>query len=180
MRLTRAVATNPLTGARQEVLRPGERLVQVPDIPVTQAQVEAVARQWSGSRLAVEYLTPTRLVEQGRLLKSPDFGPLFHRLWRRLADLSREFAGAAPDPDEGYRLVGLARQVQLVEDHTHWVELESYSTRQRRTTPISGLMGRAVYEGNLAPFLPWLVWGQLAHVGKDAVKGNGWYVIRDA
>jgi len=76
--------------------------------------------------------------------------------------------------------VGLARAVRLVEDGTRWVELESYSTRQRRATPISGFVGRAVYEGDLGPFLPWLVWGQFVHVGKDAVKGNGWYVVREA
>jgi hypothetical protein len=29
-----------------------------------------------------------------------------------------------------------------------------------------------------SPFWPWLVWGQFVHVGKDAVKGNGWYEIR--
>ncbi len=177
VRLVSALATNPLTGARQAVLSPGERLVQVPDIPVTQAQVEAMAARWAGGRLALGFLTPTRLVERGRLLKAPEFGPLFHRLWQRLGDLSREFAGAEPDRDEGYRLVGLAREVRLVEDCTRWIELQSYSTRLRRTTPISGLVGRAVYEGDLAPFLPTLIWGQLAHVGKDAVKGNGWYTL---
>jgi len=176
-RLLQAVATNPLTGANQPVLRQGEQMVQVPDVPITHQQVLAAAAQLPAARLGLDFLTPTRLVEEGHLLKVPEFGPLFHRLWRRVADLGRAFADATPDEAEGYRLVGLARQVRLVEDGTRWVELESYSTRQRRAMPISGFVGPAVYEGDLASFLPWLVWGQFTHVGKDAVKGNGWYGI---
>ena len=233
VRLARAAASNPLSGECRAVLEPGEALVQVPDVPVRHAQVLRAAAQMPAGRVAVEFLTPTRLVEGGRLLKRPEFGPLFHRLWQRLSDLEREFgerltaesqrvgtltpgpsptagergegasethhpdsasrpwpapaagergegADGASETDEGYRLVGLARAVRLVEDGTRWVELESYSTRQRRATPISGFVGRAVYEGDLGPFLPWLVWGQFVHVGKDAVKGNGWYVVREA
>jgi len=185
VRLVQAVAVNPLTGARQEVLRPGETLVQVPDIPVTEAQVRVVAEQLPATRLALQFQTPTRLIEQGRLLKAPDFRPLFHRLWQRIEELRRTFGeGSDPMPEEAeaekYRLVGLAQGVHLAEDGTRWVELESYSTRQRRPTPIGGLVGRAVYEGDLTPFLPWLVWGCFTHVGKDAVKGNGAYAIHDA
>ena len=189
MRLAQAAATNPLTGARQAVLSPGERTVRVPDLPITHQQVLAAASQYRGGRLALDFLTPTRLVDQGRLVKTPEFGPLVHRLCRRLSDLEREYAtdeagqgpGAGmPTQEDMYRLVGLARQVRLVQDETEWIELESYSARQRRRTPISGFIGRAVYEGDLAPFLPWLIWGQVAHVGKDAVKGNGWYAVAHA
>jgi hypothetical protein len=68
----------------------------------------------------------------------------------------------------------------MAADRTHWVHLESYSTRQRRATPIGGLVGAAVYEGDLAPFRPWLVWGQFTHVGKNAVKGDGWMRVEAA
>jgi hypothetical protein len=35
------------------------------------------------------------------------------------------------------------------------------------------LVGRITFEGELAPFLPWLMWGEVVHGGKDATKG--WY-----
>jgi CRISPR-associated endoribonuclease Cas6 len=60
---------------------------------------------------------------------------------------------------------------------TRWQELKSYSTRQKRTTPIGGLVGSATFEGDLAPFLYLLVMGELLHVGKSVVKGDGWYKI---
>ena len=221
VRLVEAWAANPLSGERQPVLHAGETTVQMPDVPVTAKQVQAVATHWPRARLALQFLTPTRLVAEGRLVRRPEFGVLFHRLWQRLADLSdsRSLSGGLaaerrpldvlragsapseealvgagrrsaegfqspisnrPEPADRYHLVGLARQVRLVEDATRWVELESYSTRQSRSTPIGGFVGRATYEGDLEPFLPWLVWGQVLHVGKDAVKGNGWYRVEAA
>jgi len=41
-------------------------------------------------------------------------------------------------------------------------------------------MGQAIYRAPTSvwrPLLPWLVWGQFTHVGKNAVKGDGWYEI---
>ncbi|MGQ9682591.1 MAG: CRISPR system precrRNA processing endoribonuclease RAMP protein Cas6 [Anaerolineae bacterium] len=185
VRLVEAWAANPLSGERQPVLHAGETIVQMPDVPVTAEQVRAVAAHWPRARLALQFLTPTRLMAEGRLVRRPEFGILFHRLWQRVADLAdcRSLSGgsaAERQPPDPYRLVGLARQVRLVRDGTHWVELESYSTRQGRATPIGGFVGRATYEGDLEPFLPWLVWGQVLHVGKDAVKGNGWYRLEAA
>ena len=76
------------------------------------------------------------------------------------------------------RLLALADQVQLLDNQTRWVELESYSTRQRRSTQIGGLVGTATYRAvDWQPFAPWLVWGSLLGVGKNTVKGDGWYAI---
>jgi hypothetical protein len=38
---------------------------------------------------------------------------------------------------------------------------------------MGGLVGSVVLEGELGPLLPWLVWGTLVQVGKDASMGNG-------
>jgi hypothetical protein len=38
-------------------------------------------------------------------------------------------------------------------------------------------VGEAVYEGDLRPLLPVLLWGTVAQAGKDTVKGNGVYEI---
>jgi hypothetical protein len=53
----------------------------------------------------------------------------------------------------------------------------SYSSRQRRRTPIGGLLGDITFAGDLAPLRELLAWGALVHVGKNAVKGDGWYSI---
>ena len=43
----------------------------------------------------------------------------------------------------------------------------------RRAIYLGGLVGTAAYEGDFAEFLPWLLWGQLVHVGKNATFGLG-------
>lgn len=39
----------------------------------------------------------------------------------------------------------------------------------------AGIVGAATYEGDLAPFWPYLVFGQWTHVGKGATFGLGRY-----
>ncbi len=186
----REIATvNPLTGERQVLLQAGQQMVTVPDLPVTDEQVQAVASTLPTDRLTLNFKTPLRLIDENRLVHHIAFRPLVQRLHQRLRDLTREFTDTPWDFD--FReVMEQAEAVEIVEDHTHWVELDSYSTRQRRSKPLGGLVGRVTFAGTqrsefrilkvageLAPFLPWLVWGQFVHVGKDAVKGNGWYEI---
>jgi hypothetical protein len=176
-RIQAVTAVNPLTGECQPILQAGEHMVQLPDIPITHPQIIQRAGAFHATQLTIRFLTPTRIVDQDNLVKRPLFRPLFQRLLERLSALAREFSDTPLQADFP-SLIGQAEQVQLVRDHTHWVELESYSTRLGRATPLGGFIGTAVYEApDWQPFLPWLIWGQFTHVGKDAVKGNGWYQL---
>ena len=169
-------ALNRLTGERQPVLRQGDAMVSVPELPVTNEQVLAQAAQLPRDRITLMFKTPTRIIEQGKLQHRPTFRPLIQRLYQRLRDLTREFTDAPWEFD--FRpVMAQAEAVQVVEDRTRWVELDSFSTRRGASTPLGGLVGQVTFEGDLEPFLPWLVWGEIVHVGKDAVKGNGWYEI---
>ncbi len=177
-------ALNPLTGEHHEVLNgqsQGRRQVNVPDAPITHAQVLAVAGATSSPRhVTLDFLTPTRLIQRERLVQPADltFRVVLQRLLDRLEHLSRDFSDTPLQVDFP-ALLQAADRVRPAANDTRWVELSSYSTRQRRATPIGGLVGTATFEADtsaeLAPFLPWLIWGQFVHVGKDAVKGNGWY-----
>lgn len=173
----RIVATNPLTGEEQPVLQIGDDLVAVPDVPIRHGDVAAAAEAIAtNGSIALEFVTPTRLVDQGRLLRRPLFLPLALRLFERLEALSGRYGGAALPIDRA-ALLPLAERVEVVDDRTRWVELDSYSTRTRSRAPIGGFVGRVAFAGELRPFLPWLLWGQFTHVGKDAVKGNGLYRV---
>jgi hypothetical protein len=173
-------AVNSLTGERQPVLRRGDNRVQVPDVPVTHRQVLQRAGDLASritGYLTIEFLTPMRLVDRKHLVKEISFRPLFHRLMERLSSLAAQYSDTPLNLD-WRALLPLAEEVETVENHTRWVELESYSTRKRGRTPIGGLMGRVTFRADdWTPFLSWLVWGEIVHVGKDAVKGNGWYEI---
>ncbi len=203
-------AENPLTGERQPVIREGSRQVQVPDVPVTQEQIERIVngewrmqngewrmqngewRMQNGewrmqnaessihhSPFTLHFLTPTRLIDAGHLLKPETFRfrPFFQRLLERLEALSETFTDTPLDVDFP-ALLEQAATVQVSDNRLAWEELRSYSTRQRRATPMGGLVGRVTLEAaDWKPFLPYLLWGQFTHVGKDAVKGNGMYRV---
>jgi len=172
----RVWAENPLTGESREVLRQGETMVQVPDVPITNDQISNLKSQ--NGHVTLELLTPLRLVDDTKLVQRIAFRPFIQRLHGRLKQLTAEYSDTPLDFDLR-PVMAQAEAVRVVNDETRWVELESYSTRLGRATPIGGLIGRVTFEGALAPFWSWLVWGQFTHVGKDAVKGNGWYRLTD-
>ena len=116
--------------------------------------------------------------DQEHPIRHAEFRPLIHRLLERFSALRMEYGnGQEQSFDERKHYVDLAQQVQCIEDTTYWEKLSSYSQRTRQHTAIGGIMGRATFAGDLAPFRELLVWGELIHVGKNAVKGNGWYRI---
>ncbi|MBV9691806.1 MAG: CRISPR system precrRNA processing endoribonuclease RAMP protein Cas6 [Ktedonobacteraceae bacterium] len=177
-RIKHIEAYNPLSGLRQRLYEKGKPLVDVPTLPVSVADVQASASQLSTSRITLTFLTPTRIVEKEHLLHHAVFAPLMHRLLERLTALEEAYGEeASMTTEELWRLVELAEQVHCVEDATTWEELASYSNRLKRLTPIAGLLGHVTFSGDLTPFREFLLWGELIHIGKSCVKGNGWYRV---
>ena len=177
---------NPLSGEGRTLLAEGDRMVQMPALAVSGQQVaigsEMLAERLAanGGRLVVEFLTPTRIVHREHLVHRPYFAPFFARLLDRVSALRHQFADEAPlAREEKARLLSLADRVRLASDETRWWDVKGRSTRLGRPQPLGGFVGRAVYQAE-APhvwglLLPWLLWGQSTQVGKNVVKGCGWY-----
>ena len=168
-------ATNPLTGAAQVLYTQAEAVVRPPQVAVTSQDVAAAAARLPSDRATLHLLTPLRLVADGALVHRLSFELLMRTLFRRLSFLARHCGGTldvrfAP-------LLEAAQRVEVAEDRTAWLDVASYSRRQGRATPMGGLVGQVAFQGDLAPFLPYLVWGTVVHLGKDCTKGNGWYGI---
>lgn len=178
LRLRAIDALNPLTSERQTLYRPDERQVQTPGLPIDAAAVATYAADLPDDRITLRLHTPLRIIERDRLLKRIALRPLIQRLMRRLDDLSIAY-GAGPLGIDFHALLDCAEAIRVVEDQTRWIDVVSSSARQHRRTPIGGLIGSATFEGDLAPLRELLVWGSLVHVGKNAVKGDGWYAIAD-
>jgi len=179
LQITQIAALNPLSGARQPLYQHGQPQVQTPGLPIDAADVQRAAAALPSDRLTLQFHTPLRLIDGDRLVKQFAARPFFARLAWRLDQLAITYGGGAP-------LVGrdavepLAERVQVAHDHTRWVDVVSYSTRTRQRTPIGGLVGQVTLVGDLAPLRELLVWGSLIHVGKNAVKGDGWYTLTAA
>ncbi len=99
---------------------------------------------------------------------------LFRRLLGRLSSLAR-FHGPGPLPIDFRGLIEAAGAVRLVRNHTRWTRWSRYSQRQDRRMEREGLVGSVLYEGDLAPLCPDLVFGQWTHVENLTTFGLGRY-----
>ncbi|NJN68232.1 MAG: CRISPR system precrRNA processing endoribonuclease RAMP protein Cas6 [Chloroflexaceae bacterium] len=174
---------NLFTGEAQLILQGTHTWIQTPGGPTTMtmtwADAEAWARTLPTGTLSLHFLTPLRLVDHQQLVKRPHLRPLVARLLERHDALSQGYGGTPFDQEHREMLLAVADGMCLVDDETHWVDLQSFSRRQKKPTPIGGLVGRATYVGEVQPLLPLLAWGMVLQVGKDATKGNGVYTVGD-
>ena len=183
-RIERIECIDPFGEQTEALYVRGEKTVRTPSLAVTAEAVAARAAQFPANRLTVHFLTPTRLIADGQLMHTPHLHVLAQRLLERLDALEEAYGEneTSSDDDERRRarhheMGELARQVRLVANETRWVDVSSYSSRQRRATPIGGFVGRATYEGDLAAVRELLAWGEVVHVGKNTVKGDGLYHV---
>jgi hypothetical protein len=129
-----------------------------------------------GDTVTVNFLTPTRMKHKGKYVERPEFHVLIRNILRRVSSLYYFHCGERWETD--YRgTIEAAKGVRLAEVGTGWVDWERYSRRQRQRMNLGGLVGQATYEGGLTPFLPLLALGEVVHVGKGTVFGNGKYEV---
>jgi len=169
---------SPLSGEKSALYVAGTPLVQARGVSVRHEDVLVACREaGEAGTVSLDLLTPTRLVLGGKLLKDVTFESLLRRVLRRLNDLCLSACGEPLGIDH-VSFLEAARAVEKVADTTRWLDVPSFSSRQGRYTPIGGLIGSLTFTGELAAFLPWLLWGAITHIGKDATKGGGWYRLR--
>ncbi len=177
--LRSAKATNPLSAIEKSIYSNDTRIVNVPDVAISQQDVLSYVARLDSDKLRINLLTPLRLVVEGALVQKLTFRIFMQRLLRRLTDLYRYCCNQELNLDFP-SLLKQAEEVQVTQDNTSWVDLSNYSNRRHTSMPTGGLTGNITFEGDLKGFLPLLVWGELTHVGKDATRGNGWYRIVDS
>lgn len=160
------------------------RMVINTSLDITKKQIEEKVQRMSHDTITLEFLTPTRIKfnptgEKGhsQVVRIPAFHHLMRRLRDRINALSIAY-GPGPLKIDFKEFGNRAESVQTVEHNLKWVEIRRKSRTQSVWHDQSGFTGMITYQGDLAPFLPFLVWGEYLHVGEDAVFGNGWYRIR--
>jgi hypothetical protein len=170
--LKRLEVNHPLSGPGACVYSDADRLVRTHNGSISLADCLGPAP----AKATLRFLTWTRLKHDGMWARRPEFHILFRRLLGRLSSLAAFHCGARLDLDFA-GLIEEAKRVRLAEDRTRWDSWSRYSSRQRRSMDLGGLIGAAVYEGDLEPFWPFLLFGQWTHVGKNATFGLGRYEL---
>ncbi len=179
-RLNRIDLVDPRSDRAEPIYTAEEELVRTREVKVTLADCRDLApsllTEGDPASLRLLFLTPTRLKHQGHLVDIPEFHIVFRTLLRRLSSLALFHCGVRLDVD--YRgLIAQAQTVQLIQNGTKWVDWARYSSRQKERMLFGGLVGQAAYTGDFRPFLPYLLFGQWTHVGKNTTFGLGRYTI---
>ena len=123
-------------------------------------------------QLTLRFVTPTELKTRGQVTDRPEFAVLFARLFDRIRALSSRYGSGAPDADRR-ALLERAASVLLTRCDLTGEYASRKSTRSGQTHPLGGFSGEAVYEGDLAEFLPWLRAMRWVGVGRQTVWGKG-------
>jgi hypothetical protein len=158
-----------------------QRIVAAPGLPVNHEQIRMAAGALPDHAITLHFLTPAQIKHRGQLVDHPHFEALIARLLERCQALEQHYTDQSEDRQvwraRHLALTEQAQDIRLVEDQTCWVSVQSGSRRTRSRNTIGGIVGRATFKGDLTPFREWLLWGQSLHVGKNIVKGDGWYRV---
>jgi hypothetical protein len=127
----------------------------------------------------VQFLTPTDLKSNDRIVTRPDFPVLFGRIRDRLSTLSALY-GSGPLPIDFSGTGERAARVRLTRCETSMVSVDRRSGRTGQTHPIGGFIGVAEYDGELAEFLPYLNAARWTGVGRQTVWGKGEIAVTPA
>jgi hypothetical protein len=146
------------------------------ELEVSFQDVERRAEEIPNSEVIPRFLTPTRIKHEGRFISQPPFHVIVRNVLRRVSSLYYFHCGEQWEFD--YRgTIERAKEIRSAELNTRWVDWERYSGRQKARMKMGGFVGEAIYQGDLTGFKPLLVLGQLVHIGKACVFGNGRYEI---
>ncbi len=130
----------------------------------------------TADRIAVNFITPAIMKDNGVFLKKPDFKTFIKRLRDRYSSLSQFYADEKPDMDfKGF--ADGAENVKLINDCTFYNVSSRKSRTQKSVQDTSGIRGRVEYSGDFSGYLKYILLGQYLHVGKSSVFGYGNYEV---
>ncbi|MBJ6727653.1 CRISPR system precrRNA processing endoribonuclease RAMP protein Cas6 [Geomesophilobacter sediminis] len=117
----------------------------------------------AADRVTVRFLTPVKVLQEGRPLRQLDFSHLVRPLLRRASAVASYYGGCELPFDYPW-LSGQSLQVRT--DAADW-RFAEWGKR------VSGMVGSATFRGELEPFHLLLRLGEVLHLGKNAPYGQG-------
>ncbi len=127
----------------------------------------------SCTQLTLHFLTPTRIIRQGKMVKKPEFPILLRSLFRRITLLA--YFHDQPITTDFTTLIRQSEAIKTVSEDLTELHWRRFSRRQEGEIPMSGIIGTITYRGEIAPFLPYLRAGEILHIGKNTSFGMGKY-----
>lgn len=130
--------------------------------------------------LSLSFLTPTRIVYDGRFIFDLEFHMLIRQLLRRVSLLSYFHCGGDPTEWDFKGIIKRAEEVKVVKRDMRWYDWERYSARQDTRMKMGGFVGEITFEGDIGSFMRLIQAGEVLHVGKGTSFGLGQYrIVKD-
>ncbi len=153
------------------VYEAGTNKITIPEVQKLTLQT-AFHYTEKSEKARIHLLTPLRIKHRNRLSPELPFHVLIRAVLRRLSSLWRAYGDGDPPLDYS-GLVRAAERVKTIKSDISWFDWRRYSFRQDRDMLLGGLVGSVVYEGDLAPYVPFLRLCQEVHIGKQTTFGLG-------
>jgi len=132
-------------------------------------------RQSVTSKISIKYLTPTRLMVDGKPLRKPSFFQVFPFMLRRATSMLYAHCGVEV-LDDPAQILGLARELDVLDVQLRWQDWRTLSTRQGLA--LGGFVGEMTLAGRALEELYWvLAVASLFGIGKGATYGAGRFEI---
>jgi hypothetical protein len=176
-RLLAVDAQSPYDATIEPIYRPQDERINDTNLLISGEIIAARAANLPRDHITLEFLTPTRIKHKRRWVRrGPPFDALIKTLLGRASSLSYFHCNQRLEAD--FRgLIDRAADVRIAQSETYWEDWSRFSGRQKQHIEMGGLVGPITYQGDLRPYLPLLVLGELIHVGKGTVFGNGQYIV---
>ncbi|MDY0191189.1 MAG: CRISPR system precrRNA processing endoribonuclease RAMP protein Cas6 [Desulfuromonas sp.] len=127
--------------------------------------------------VCLEFMTPARLIKNGKPLFKASFRQLFPFILRRVTAML--YGHCWVDlPLDAQGLFDTAEQLEEVTNNLRWCDWRELHGIHRQQ-PLGGVNGNIVVRGNnLSELVPYIYLGSLMNLGKNAAYGAGCYVVR--
>lgn len=127
------------------------------------------------SKVVMKYITPTRLMVDGKPLRKPCFRQIFPFMLRRVTSMLYAHSGVEVLDDPTYLLVNV-QSLAEVECELHWHDW--YPLKKRQGLTIGGFLGEITLTGEALKEVYWVfAVASLLGVGKGATYGAGRFVL---
>lgn len=126
------------------------------------------------NKIDVEFVTPTRIKSSGSYDNSLSFKVLIQTLLTRITNLAYHYCDQKQTLN--FRnLVNQAKRIEIVHETKEWQDIKRFQSKNNIEMFLGGYIGKIAYMGDIAPFWPWLKFGEILHIGKNCSFGLGKY-----
>ncbi len=132
----------------------------------------------AGDTLTLRFVTPTKLCENNRTVRTLSADLLVRSLLRRGSLLARQHEGAHWPIDFRAAIDRFAAEAKVVSSQLAVRRYDRYSGRQGREHPLFAFTGSAKLSGVPSDYGPLLAAGALMHLGNSTSQGFGRYELQ--